>query len=85
VPPALLPEPVSGAGLRRFREERGIELRRIAEQTKVGLRFLEYIEQDRHTLLPADVYLRGFLREYARVVGLEPARTAESYMKARRR
>lgn len=79
--PVALPEPVTGDSLRRVREERGVSLRSIAEETKVGVRFLEYIEQDRHALLPADVYLRGFLREYARCVGLEPARTAESYMK----
>ena len=36
------------------------------------MRYLEYIEADRHALLPAPVYLRGFLQEYARATGLEP-------------
>jgi flagellar biosynthesis protein FlhG len=79
--PAALPDPVTGPDLCRVREEQGITLRAIAEETKVGVRFLEYIEQDRHALLPADVYLKGFLREYARCVGLDPGPTAESYMK----
>jgi curved DNA-binding protein CbpA len=79
-PPRVLPDPVDGAALRRFREERGISLREISLVSKVGVRYLEYIEADRHALLPASVYLRGFLQEYARVVGLEPRRTAESYM-----
>ena len=79
-PPHVLPDPVDGAALRRFREERGVSLREISLVTKVGVRYLEYIEADRHALLPAPVYLRGFLQEYARVVGLEPRRTAESYM-----
>lgn len=78
--PRVLPEPVTGASLRKFREERGISLRTIATTSKVGVRFLEYIEADRHSDLPAPVYLRGFLQEYARAVGLDAHRTTESYM-----
>jgi hypothetical protein len=73
-------EPVTGAALRRFREGKGIGLREISLRSKVGVRFLEYIEQERHALLPAPVYLRGFLREYARALGLEPRSTADAYM-----
>ena len=78
---APLPEgPLSGAELRRIRESRGIPLREIAVSSKIGLRFLEYIEEDRFALLPPAVYLRGFLLEYARALGLEPRRAADSYM-----
>jgi flagellar biosynthesis protein FlhG len=66
--------------LRRYREERGISLREIANQSKIGTRYLEYIEGDRLDMLPAAVYLRGFLQEYARALGLDPRRTANSYM-----
>ena len=69
-----------GADLRRIRESRGIALREVAASTKIGLRFLEYIEEDRLALLPPPVYLRGFLQEYARVLGLDPRRMAEAYM-----
>jgi len=80
-PPAVtLPEPVTGADLKRFRESRGIGLREIATASKVGVRFLEYIEAERLDVLPAPVYLRGFVQEYARAVGLDPRRTAESYV-----
>jgi curved DNA-binding protein CbpA len=78
---ARLPPVVSGADLRRFRENRGVSLRQIAEASKIGVRFLEYIEEDRFAFLPASVYLRGFLQEYARIVGLDPARVADAYMK----
>lgn len=78
--PQVLPPPVTGAALREFRESQGIGLRAIATSSKVGVRFLEYIEGDRYELLPAPVYLRGFLQEYAKVVGLDPQRTAEAYM-----
>ncbi len=71
---------ITGAVLRRVREARGMSLRHIANVTKIGIRFLEYIEEERHAFLPAPVYLRGFLTEYAKLVGLEPRRVAESYM-----
>lgn len=80
-PPRVLPEPVTGASLRKAREELGVPLQHIAGATKIGVRFLEYIEADRHKDLPALVYLRGFVQEYARFLGLEPRRTAESYLR----
>lgn len=76
----VLPDPVTGPDLKRFRESRGIPLREIATASKVGVRYLEYIEAERVEVLPAPVYLRGFLQEYARVVGLDPRHTAESYL-----
>jgi flagellar biosynthesis protein FlhG len=78
--PHVLPEPITGSVLRRYREERGISLRDIANQSKIGTRYLEYIEGDRLDMLPAAVYLRGFLQEYARALGLDPRRTANAYM-----
>jgi hypothetical protein len=73
-------EPATGAELKRFRESRGVTLRDIASASKIGVRFLEYIEAERYTHLPASVYLRGFLHEYAKAVGLDPRRTADAYM-----
>jgi flagellar biosynthesis protein FlhG len=56
------------------------DVARGASASKIGVRFLEYIEADRFDMLPAHVYLRGFVQEYARAVGLDPRRTAESYL-----
>ncbi len=78
--PEVLPEPILGADLRRFREEKGVTLKAIASVSKVGTRYFEYIEGDRHSVLPAPVYLRGFLMEYAKAVGLDPDKTAAGYM-----
>lgn len=75
-----LPKVLTGAELRRIREARGVSLRHIASVTKIGMRFLEYLEEDRFAFLPAPVYLRGFLQEYARLVGIDPRRTADAYM-----
>lgn len=77
--PALTGE-VTGSALRKVREARGVSLQHIASVTKIGVRFLGYIEEDRFAFLPPTVYLRGFLQEYARLLGLEPRQTAEAYM-----
>jgi flagellar biosynthesis protein FlhG len=79
-PVVVLADPVTGPDLRRVREGRGVSLRDIATTSKVGVRFLEYIEGERFDQLPAPVYLRGFVQEYARAVGLDPRRTADSYL-----
>jgi len=59
-----------GEELRREREIRGISLKEIADATKISKRFLEAIERNDHKTLPAPVFTRGFVREYARYVGL---------------
>jgi flagellar biosynthesis protein FlhG len=79
-PAAELPAVLTGADLRRIREARGVSLRHIATVTKIGMRFLEYLEEDRFDFLPAPVYLRGFLQAYARLVGIDPRRAADAYM-----
>jgi len=61
-----------GEWLRRQREMREVSLRDIADRTKISLRYLEAMEEDRFDLLPAPIFAKGFLREYARYVGLSP-------------
>ena len=78
--PVTLPDPVTGADLKRFRESRGVTLAKIAADSKVGKRTFEDIEGDRFERLPAVVYVRGFLQEYARAVGLDPRATAQSFL-----
>lgn len=46
-------------------------LEEISHQTKVHTRFLEAIEHDDLSLLPAKAFAKGFLRSYARMVGLD--------------
>ncbi|HSD67340.1 MAG TPA: helix-turn-helix domain-containing protein [Vicinamibacteria bacterium] len=77
---AALPTALTGADLRRIREARGVSLRHIAAVTKIGVRFLEYVEEDRFAFLPPPVYLRGFLQEYARLVGIDARHAADAYM-----
>jgi cytoskeleton protein RodZ len=75
------PEPGSfGEWLRRQREMREISLRDIAERTKISLRYLEAMEEDRFDVLPAPIFAKGFLREYARYVGLSPDEVVNHYL-----
>jgi cytoskeleton protein RodZ len=69
-----------GGWLRRQREMREISLRDIADRTKISLRYLQAMEEDRFDLLPAPIFAKGFLREYARYVGLSPDEVVNHYL-----
>lgn len=81
-PAALAPSQSFGAWLRHQREARSVSLREIADNSKISLRYLEALEQDRFDVLPAPVFARGFLREYARVVGLNADEVVNLYLVA---
>ena len=69
------------AYLRLARENRGMTLKEIAQQTKIGTRYLAMIEEESYELLPAPVYLRGFVFDYARTVGVPaPEEVARRYL-----
>lgn len=68
-----------GDELRREREIRAISLKEIADATKISKRFLEAIENNDHKTLPAPVFTRGFVREYARYLGLNAEEMVNRY------
>jgi cytoskeletal protein RodZ len=68
-----------GEELRREREIRGISLKEIADATKISKRFLEAIERNDHKTLPAPVFTRGFIRQYARYLGLNADEIVNRY------
>jgi len=70
----------SGALLRQIREACGIELREIAERSKIGMAYLSALEGEVFAKLPASVYVRGFLVEYARILGLDAERVKSTYL-----
>ena len=72
-----------GTWLRRQREGRQIALREIADSSKISLRYLQALESDRFDVLPAAVFAKGFLRQYARYVGLDPEDVINFYLSAR--
>jgi cytoskeleton protein RodZ len=68
-----------GETLRRERELRGISLHEIAEATKISVRFLQALEQDRHDILPGGTFPRAFVKQYARHIGLDADRVAAEF------
>ncbi|HEY4245156.1 MAG TPA: helix-turn-helix domain-containing protein [Kofleriaceae bacterium] len=70
----------SGALLRQIREAIGVELREIAERSKIGMAYLSALESERFAKLPAAVYVRGFLAQYARALGLDAERVTQTYL-----
>lgn len=68
-----------GEELRREREIRGISLKEISDATKISKRFLEAIERNDHKTLPAPVFTRGFVREYAKYLGLNAEEMVNRY------
>jgi cytoskeleton protein RodZ len=68
-----------GENLRRERELRGVELRDIAEATKISVRFLQALEQDRVDVLPGGIFPRSFVRQYAKHLGLDPDRMVTEF------
>ena len=63
---------VVGERLREAREVRGVDLHRVERDTKIRLKYLAALEAGEFADLPGDVYTRGFLRNYATYLGLDP-------------
>ena len=70
----------TGPLLRQIREAIGVELREIAERSKIGMAYLQALEGEVFAKLPAPVYVRGFLVEYARALGLDAERVKRTYL-----
>ncbi|HXG05642.1 MAG TPA: helix-turn-helix transcriptional regulator, partial [Candidatus Binatia bacterium] len=66
-----------GSHLRALRQRRGVSLEEMARLTRVVSRYLEALEADDLTALPAPVFVRGFIRAYCQALG-ESAETALS-------
>jgi flagellar biosynthesis protein FlhG len=80
-PPSVDEDTVfSGKLLQLFREARGFDLREIADHTKIGMSYLHAIEQECYADLPAMVYVRGFLMEYAKMLDLNVPQVLDTYL-----
>jgi len=66
------PAPPVGETLQLARERKGVDLYRAERDTKIRLRYLSALEDSDYDELPAPVYVKGFLRNYAIYLGLEP-------------
>lgn len=73
-----------GDNLRRQRELRNITLETISTTTKISIRMLRAIEDEHFDQLPGGVFNKGFVRAYARQVGVDEDEAVADYLSALR-
>lgn len=73
-------EPVDGAFLKAIRDYRCASMEEMMDITKISKNYLEAIESDNFSKLPATVYVRGFIAQYAKALSLDGNRITTSYM-----
>jgi len=71
-----------GSIFRDARLEKGLTLEQVSDETNISRRFLQGIETDNFEGFPGEVYILGFLRNYAEFLGLDAARIVELYRKS---
>ncbi len=76
--PAPLPERLYAA-----RERKGVDLYRAERDTKIRARYLAALERGEYRELPGDVYTKGFLRNYALYLGLDPEEVVAQWRRER--
>ena len=66
------PAATAGARLREAREAAGLSIDAVAQQLKLAPRQVKALEEDDFAQLPGRTFIRGFMRNYARLVRLDP-------------
>lgn len=80
---AIKPTKTVGQRLKAARKKRELSLEDAERLTKVKLKYLEALEEDRHDLLPTEVYSLGFLRCYGETLGLDTSLLLDQYLHER--
>lgn len=68
-----------GEILKNTREAKGITIEQVAEATSIRMLYLVAIENEQFNLVPGEVYLKGFIRNYANYIGLNGPAMVEKY------
>jgi cytoskeletal protein RodZ len=68
-----------GNNLRQAREAKGLTLEQAEEATKIRSAYLQALEEERYDLMPAPVYVKGFLKNYAQFLGLDAKEIVSLY------
>lgn len=74
-----------GSLLRSTRETNGIDLRDAAQRTRISIHYLKAIEDEAFQKLPGEVFVKGFLKNYARFLNLSETEVMERYQELRPR
>jgi len=73
---------VFGERMRRERELRGVSLEEISLSTKISKRHLDALEQENFDALPGGIFNKGFVRAYARYLGIDEEQAVADYVAA---
>ncbi|MEN8806392.1 MAG: RodZ domain-containing protein [Desulfobacterales bacterium] len=69
-----------GRYLQSIRVEKGISLKAVSHETRIRLETLHFIEAEDHRHLPDEVYVKGFLRAYAKAIGADGDEAVQRYI-----
>ena len=69
-----------GRYLQSIRIEKGISLKAVSQETRIRLETLHFIEEEDHQRLPDEVYVKGFLRAYAKAIGADGDEAVQRYL-----
>ncbi len=73
-----------GTHLRNARESRGLDLREAAQQTRISHAYLQAIEKEDFSKLPGEVFVKGFLRNYAKFLGINEEEVMRLYTESKK-
>ncbi len=68
-----------GEKLRQARESRGVSISEVAEQTRISALYLECIENDDYRTLPGGIFNKGFVKSFAKAVGIDETEALQDY------
>jgi cytoskeleton protein RodZ len=74
--------PSFGENLKKEREKRKITIEDISASTKIGTRMLQALEENKFNQLPGGIFNKGFVRSYARFVGIDEDQAVADYLQA---
>jgi cytoskeleton protein RodZ len=68
-----------GEKLRQAREARGSTISEVAEQTRISAQYLEAIENNDYRTLPGGIFNKGFVKSFAKYVGVDEQEALQDY------
>lgn len=71
-----------GAELKAERERKGLTIQDIERETSIRASYLEALEQEKYDALPNEVYVKGFIRNYADFLHLDAEKLVQEYREA---
>ena len=72
-----------GKQFKILRAQRGISLKTVSDETRIAVSTLRLIEEEAYDKLPDAVFVKGFLRSYAKMIGADTDRIIQNYLSGR--